>query len=363
MTDELRVGIIGVDAARGWARESHVPAVQLLGGLALVAVANRTQEAADAAAEAVGAERAYSDPAALIADPDLDVVTVAAPVPAHRALILAAFAAGKHVVTEWPVGTSTAQTEQITAAAAASGGHAAVGLQARRNPAVVKALSLVADGALGRVLSANVYSSTVGFGPRISPGELYLEDPASGMNLTTIQAAHTMDLVALLAGRLSSLAALSTVQYPDLQVDGAPGPHRRTVPDHVLLHARLEGGGALAVQVVGGKPADDTPFRLDVHGTRGVLTLTGGAPRGFQSGVLTLTLDGGPVEVDGGETGHLPDPVVNVAGVYAALRDDITSGTSTAPSFADAVRLSRLVDDIRAAALDGQTIHVASDQP
>lgn len=359
MKQELRVGIIGVDATRGWARESHVPAVQALEGLALVAVANRTLEAAEAAAEATGAERAYGDPAALIADPDLDVITVAAPVPAHHPLILAALAAGKHVVTEWPVGTGTTQTEQITAAAAASRRHAAVGLQARRNPAVLVASSLVADGALGRVLWANAYSSTAGFGPHVSSAELYLEDPASGMNLMTIQAAHTVDLAGLLAGRLDSVAVLSTVQYPQLQVEEAPEAHRRTVPDHVLLQARLAGGGALAVQVVGGRPPTDTPFRLDVHGTRGVLTLTGGAPRGFQSGLLALALNGQPVDVDGGETGHLPDPVVNVAGVYAALRDDITYGTSTAPGFADAVGLSQLVDHMRAAASDGQTAHVA----
>lgn len=363
MSKQLRVGIIGVDAKRGWAGESHAPAVRALDGLELVAVANRTLEAAEAAAEAFGAERAYGDPADLVAHPDLDVVTVAAPVPAHHALILAALAAGKHVVTEWPVGTSTAQTEQIAAAAAASGLHAAVGLQARRNPAVVKALSLVADGALGRVLHATAYSTTAGFGPRVSPAELYLEDPASGMNLTTIQAAHTVDLAGLLAGRLTALSALGTVQYPRLQVGDTPDAHERTVPDHLALHARLDGGGALAMQVVGGMPPGDTPFRLDVHGTGGVLTLTGGAPRGFQSGVLALALDGHPVPVDAGETGHLADPVVNVAGVYAALRDDIALGTSNAPGFADAVRLSRLVDDIRTAALDGRTVHVAPVRP
>ena len=46
----LRVGIIGANAERGWARESHVPAVQHLDGLELAAVANKGQEAADAAA-------------------------------------------------------------------------------------------------------------------------------------------------------------------------------------------------------------------------------------------------------------------------------------------------------------------------
>lgn len=362
MTKDLRVGIIGADASRGWARLSHVPAVQSLAGLTLCAVANRSQPAADAAAAAFGAERAYGDATDLIADPEIDVVSVVAPVPAHHHLVLAALAAGKHVLTEWPVGVSTRQTQEITAAAAASGRHAAVGLQARRNPAVVRASSLLAERALGRVLYATACSTTAGFGPCISQDELYLEDPESGMNLTTIQAAHTVDLAGLLAGRPTSLAALATVQYPRLQVGPGRQPHVRTVADHLVVHGRLDEGAALAVQVVGGRPASDTPFRLDVHGTHGVLTLTGGAPRGFQAGRLSLTLDGVPVPVTEGETGHLADPAVNVGAVYASLRDDIVGGTSSAPSFGDALRLSRVVDVVRAAARDGRSLQVPADR-
>jgi hypothetical protein len=44
--------------------------------------------------------------------------------------------------------------------------------------------------------------------------------------------------------------------------------------------------------VADGRPADDTPFRLDLVGADGVLTLTGGAPRGFQSGLPGAVLNG-----------------------------------------------------------------------
>ncbi len=55
----LRVGIIGANAERGLARESQVPAVQHLDGLELAAVANKGQKAAEAAAAAFGAPKAY----------------------------------------------------------------------------------------------------------------------------------------------------------------------------------------------------------------------------------------------------------------------------------------------------------------
>ena len=363
MTQALRVGIIGVSAQRGWAREAHVPAVQALDGLALVAVATRSRETADAAGAAFGVSRAYGDAADLIADPDIDIVTVAASVPAHRDLIVAALAAGKHVVTEWPVGTRAAQTEEIAAIAASSGMHAAVGLQAWMNPAVIRGCELIEAGAIGRVISATVYSSTAGFGRQVADGDLYLEQPETGMNLTTIQTAHTVDFAIRLAGRLTSLAALTTTQYPQLEVGDPPQPYRRTIPDHVLLHGRLADGGALAVQIAGGRPAQDTPFRMDVVGEDGVLTIEGGAPRGFQAGVLRLSVNAEPIAIDAGETAALPAAVVNVARVYAALRDDIVNGTVTAPSFAHAVRLSHLVDDIRASAADGRTTTPTADWP
>ena len=363
MTENLRVGIIGVSARRGWARESHVPAVQALDGLELAAVATQDQESADAARAAFGVSRAYGDAADLIADPDIDIVTVAAPVPAHRALILAALGAGRHVVTEWPVGTTTAQTGEIAGIAARSGRRTAVNLQARMNPAAVQAARLIQSGAIGRILSATVYSSTAAFGRRVAETELSMEKPETGMNLTTIQTAHTADFAIMLAGRLTSLAVLTTVQYPELQAGDPPRPYRRTIPDHVLLHGRLSGGGALAVQVAGGRAPGDTPFRMDIAGEDGVLALEGGAPRGFQSGLLRLSLNGDPVKLDEGETAALADPVVNVARVYAALRDDILHGTSTAPDFGHAVRLSHLVDDMLTAAASGQTTAPTADWP
>ncbi len=355
MAKVLRVGIIGVSPERGWARESHVPAVQAVAGLDLAAVATRDQETADAAAAAFDVARAYGDPAALIADPDIDIVTVAAPVPAHRDLILAALQAGKHVVTEWPVTTSVEQTEEIAEIADESGLHTAVGLQARVNPAALRALELIEAGAIGRVLSASVYSSTAGFGRQVAEANLYLEKPESGMNLMTIQTAHTVDFATMLVGPLSSLAALTTIQYPELDVGEPPVSYRRTIADHVLLHGRLADGGALAVQVAGGRPVGDTPFRMDVVGEDGVLRIEGGAPRGFQSGVLGLSLNGETVEIDGGKLAALPDSVVNVARVYATLRDDIAGDTSDAPDFGRAVRVAHLVDDILAAAADGST--------
>ena len=55
-------------------------------------------------------------------------------------------------------------------------------------------------------------------------------------------------------------------------------------------------------------------------------------------------------------------PAANVAGVYAALRDDILHGTTTVPGFDHALRLARLVEDV---CVSGQTgaRRLAADWP
>ncbi len=157
MNRPLRVGIIGASAKAGWARESHVPAVQGLDGLELGAVVVKTQEKADAAAMAFGARVGYADPQALFDDREIDIVTVAVKVPDHHDLVLGALDAGKHVYCEWPLSPTLDQAKELAAAARKSGVKVAIGLQTRANPAVQRAADLIAAGALGRILGGAAF--------------------------------------------------------------------------------------------------------------------------------------------------------------------------------------------------------------
>ncbi len=354
MDRTLRVGIIGASAERGWARISHVPAVQELPGLALEAVVGSSQASADAAARAFGAAKAYGDAASLFADPAIDIVTVAVKVPDHRALVLAAVAAGKHLYCEWPLGRNTAETAELAAAIRASGVHAAIGLQARANPAVRQARRLVGSGAIGRVLSVRVVSDTMAFGREVETALAFAEDPANGVTLTSIQGAHTLDVVIAVLGRFASAAALATTQFPAVRIGADQAATPRSIPDHLLVQARLVTGAPVSIEVAGGRPADRTPFRFEITGETGSLVLDGGAPRGFQSGRLRLLLDDREQPLDAASS--LPDTAVNVAGIYAALCSDIRNATRTAPGIEHALRLSRLLDDMARSADTGASL-------
>jgi predicted dehydrogenase len=66
--------------------------------------------------------RGTTDPAALLAMPDVDIVDVCLPTPAHVQIVTAALAAGKHVLCEKPMARTAAEARQIASAAAAARG-------------------------------------------------------------------------------------------------------------------------------------------------------------------------------------------------------------------------------------------------
>lgn len=355
MTEVLRVGIIGANAQSGWARDSHVPAVQGLEGLMLSAVAASRQETADEAAHAFGSSKAYGSGLALIADPDIDLVTVATRVPDHRELVLAALAAGKHVYSEWPLGRGRAESSEMARAARGAAVHNAIGLQLRGSPAVKAARQILASGSLGRLLAVSTFSATAGFGGDVPAPYVYLEDPANFANLVTIQGAHTLDLLLALGGEPTSLAAQASRQFPQIRIGEDKSPHARETFDHLAVHGRLAAGAPFVLEVAGGR-TKETPFHLDLFGEAGHLRLEGGAPRGLQSGRISLVRDGVRQPVDEGELAALPDGAVNVAGVYATLRDDIAKGARMSADFDHAVRLTQLVEGLLSASENNAAI-------
>ena len=343
MSTVLGVGVIGASAERGWAKDSHIPAVQGLAGLQLVAVAAGNEQKADAAARTFDAKKGYASGFDLIRDPAVDIVTVAVKGPDHRELVLAAVSEGKHVYCEWPLGRDSNESEELANAAASAGVRTAIGLQMRSSAAVARAHKILDEGKIGRPLTASIVSNTAAFGPSVEPAMVFAEDVTNGVTLVSIQGAHTFDLAMAVLGQVHTLSALATTQFPTVNVANEPSSRPRTIPDHIFLQALLRSGVPVGIEVAGGR-SPNAPTRLTIAGTEGTLSVLGGAMRGVQSGRLQLLLNDEPQHLDEGEKHSMPDAAANVAGIYAMLRDDIAHGTSVAPDFAHAVHLARFLD-------------------
>ena len=185
MTSPLRIGFAGANAQRGWAVDAHLAAVSALPSLAIAAVSARTQQIADEAMTRFGSETAFADSCEMARDPDVDIVAVTVKVPEHRAIVMAAIAAGKHVYCEWPLGRDRDEALEMADAARAAGVHVAIGLQGENALAVRHAAQLVADGAIGRPLSLRVVSPTAGWGAESPAHYAYLQDKRNGATLGT----------------------------------------------------------------------------------------------------------------------------------------------------------------------------------
>ncbi len=341
----LRVGVVGANPERSWAKDSHIPALKKLPNLELSAVATRSEKSARAAAEAFGVASWYDDAFALACSNDVDIVSVCVKVPEHRDIVLAAIAAGKHVLCEWPLGRDVQEAEELAAAAAQAGVHVAVGLQGRASPAARRARQMLTDGALGRPLSGRIVSTTAGYAPRMPSTYSYLNDPRNGANLSSILGGHTLDLAMYVLGGINEIDALTAIQFGSIHLTDTDEWIERSTPDHLLMLSRHHNGCIVSIEVGGNRPPD-TKFTFEIIGTEGRLTLVGGHPHGFQAGELRLEADRNFVLPDAPVAAGLTREASNVAEVYAQLSHDIRVSARSVPDFNHATRLTRLIDAV-----------------
>ncbi|MEH2044866.1 Gfo/Idh/MocA family protein [Nostoc sp.] len=349
----LRVGIVGVNPERSWAKDSHVPALQKLPDLKLTAVATRSEKSARAAAEAFGIGSWYDNAFALVHSDDVDIVSVCVKVPEHRDIVLAAIAAGKHVLCEWPLGRNVEEATELATAAERSGVHTAIGLQGRASPAARRAHQMVADGVIGSPLSARIVSTTVGFAPQLPSAYAYFNDPASGANLSSILGGHTLDLASYVLGKINEIDALTSIQFKSIHLTDTDERIERLTADHLLMLSRHDNDCIVSIEVGGNRPPD-TKFTFEIIGTAGRMLLTGGHPNGFQAGELRLEADRDFVEPDAPVVAGLTQEAANVAEVYAQLSRDIRASTWNVPDFKHAAHLTRLIDAVSFAASTGK---------
>ena len=122
MTDQLRVGIIGV----GWGSMVQVPAFRAAGGYEVAALCSRRADRVAAAGARLGVEDVTTDWQRFVQRPDLDVISVCTPTDLHREQVLGAVGAGKHVLCEKPVALDSGQAAEMADAADAAGVATAV---------------------------------------------------------------------------------------------------------------------------------------------------------------------------------------------------------------------------------------------
>ena len=113
----LRVGLVGANAERSWAKVAHVPALDTLPGVQSDGCRHATTGKRRSGRAGVRRREAYDDFRRLVRSDNVDIVTVCVRVPSHLDVVMAALEAGKHVMCEWPLGRDIEEAEKMAEAA------------------------------------------------------------------------------------------------------------------------------------------------------------------------------------------------------------------------------------------------------
>ena len=150
----IRLGLIGLGE---WPRQAYVPVLKELADVEVCAVAARSDATRAFAREQFGDGIAlYDGYAALLADGNVEAVTVALPNTLHAEATRAAVASGKHVFYEPPIGHTAAEIDGAVEAMRASRAVLQADLELRYLPVIDFVRELLASDAIGDAIMARV---------------------------------------------------------------------------------------------------------------------------------------------------------------------------------------------------------------
>jgi xylose dehydrogenase (NAD/NADP) len=281
----VRFGFLGAGYI---AHRALGPAVHAADGVVLQAVAARDEERA-ASLEPAG--RSYTDYAALLADPDVDVVYICLNNDAHHEWTLAALAAGKHVLCEKPLGLDVAEVSDMIEAARVADRLLVEAFWYRWHPRTRRLEQLLSLGALGPI---QVMEADFSFSGADDPGKAgkvgnYRLDPARGGG-----ALYDVGCYAISAAHLVLGSGL-TVE----EVDSTVGPTGVDLATTVALRAAdgIHAGGTATARC--GIAVPDRQV-LSVIGQAARLDFSTGEAftNWHQPSALTITTPDGAVRVE-----------------------------------------------------------------
>ncbi len=365
---KLRVGVVGLGH---WSEYGHLPSLKLLPEYELTAVYSRSAEKAASLVARHGFKCAAASLQELVTHPEVDLVLVLTPAFQHEEGIRAAIGAGKDVYCEWPLTPSTALSRELLALADKAGVRTIVGLQRRLNPGYRYVHDVLERGEIGEVRSVRLHVSVEYF-QRERPASLYYTIPEENFSsLLSIYGGHFLDaLFTTMVGFPKSLSALTVNQFKEVTLveTGETLPH--TSADQVVLAGTFANGAVLTVHLEAGK-RNNFGVQLDITGSKGDLKISN--PTSFGDAFNRIEIARGddqplsalaiPAEYEWLPPGELGASVLELANLYAAHARDVKTGSTLAPTFADAIRMHELMEQIGESNCTGQRVPLSFSIP
>ncbi len=345
----------------------------------LAALAGRTKERAEAAAASLGWAAVETDWRDLVARDDVQIVDICTPGDSHAEIAIAALEAGKHVLCEKPLANTVAEAAAMVRAAeraAARGVRSMVAFNYRRVPAIALARRLVAEGRLGELRHVRAqYLQDWIVDPEF-PLVWRLRKEKAGSGALGDIGAHIIDTAQYITGRLitgvSAITETFVTERPLAEESaglsaaaGTAAKGRVTVDDAALFIGRMEGGVLASFEATRFATGRKNGLRIEINGSLGSLAFDfeamnelwfydntqPGAEGGFRR--ILVTEPDHPYAGAWWPPGHGLGYDHTFTHEVKDFLEAIAAGTDPAPSFADGLRVQKVLAAVERSAADG----------
>ena len=347
---QIRIGIVG----GGYMGTAHAAAYSSVGTIfettlrpVLEMVCATSVKSAEHYKTKFGFNRCTADWAELVSDPNIDAIVIASPQSTHRAIAEAAFALGKPVFCEKPLGESLEDSRAMLAAAEAAGAIHMVGFNYIRTPASQYARKLLEDGRIGEITYF-----------RAEMTEDFLADPDAPATWRTTGVAngcmgdlspHIINCAHAMMGPVKSLSAVVKT------VHAIRGGVAVTNDDQAQIMIEFENGVSGHIHASRIATGRKMGYAYEIHGSKGMIRFDGedqntlhlylregdSADQGFRR-ILT-----GPYHPDylpfcqgpGHGTGYQDQIVIEAKDFLTAIE----TKTNIWPTFSEGMEVNRIV--------------------
>lgn len=336
----------------------------------MVAICGRDTAGVQEAARKLGWEGYETDYHALIARSDIHLIDVSTPGDTHKDVVLAALAAGKHVICEKPLANNLAEAREMLTAARASNAVAVVNYNYRRVPAVQFAKKLIDDGAIGEIRHWRAVYLQDWINDPDFPLVWRLQKEKAGSGALGDIAAHITDLGLYLVGPITEVVGtLSTfIKQRRVATDSGGGAGLRaesgtemgevTVDDSTTFLASFASGASGTFEATRLAPGRRNFNSFEINGSKGSIAFNlermnelqvyfVDDPAGLQ-GFRTINVTEGehPYTANWWPAGHPIGYEHTFIHAVKDLLDGIGKGTDPGPSFAEGFAVQAILDAV-----------------
>jgi predicted dehydrogenase len=306
-SNPLRVGLIGYGYA---GKTFHAPLIHAVPGLELCVVGSSRPERV--LSDFPNTTVCSAEEAAV--HPSLDLIVIATPNESHFPLAAAALRAGKHVVVDKPFTLDLAEARELVRIAREHNRLLSVFQNRRWESDILAAKSVLASGALGKVVHFEAHMDR--FRPLVR--QRWREEPGPGAGLWFDLGPHLIDLTLHLFGLPESVFASFATLRPGGKTDDWAHVQLMYPDMRVILNATLLSSGGVARTLMHGTRASWAKYGPDNQEKQLVEGIAPGTPGFGDDPDPGILIDGTT-----GERTEIAVPRADQIGYYIGVRDAI----------------------------------------